>query len=60
MVGQAEHDENSQCILITKDKLLIKKVINKINFVFYSLQKIVECKLCTLTFIRTKYVSFQN
>ena len=31
LVGQAEHDENSQCILITKDKLLIKKVINKIK-----------------------------
>ena len=25
MVGQAEHDENSQCILITKDSNLIKK-----------------------------------
>ena len=31
LVGQAEHDENSQCILITKDKLLIKRVINKIK-----------------------------
>ena len=26
LIGQAEHDENSQCILLTKDKLLIKKV----------------------------------
>ncbi len=26
MVGQAEHDENSQCILITKDSNLIKKI----------------------------------
>ena len=25
MIGQAEHDENSQCILITKDSNLIKK-----------------------------------
>ena len=25
MIGQAEHDKNSQCILITKDSNLIKK-----------------------------------
>ena len=34
LVGQAEHDINSQCILITKDKHLIisvKKLISKIN-----------------------------
>ena len=33
LVGQAEHDENSQCILVTKDKLLIKKVIKRINII---------------------------
>ena len=35
MIGQAEHDENSQCILISKDKNLIKdfqkKIKNKIK-----------------------------
>ena len=45
MVGQAEHDENSQCILITKDKLLIKKVIKKINI----LLKKIPRKLSHLT-----------
>ncbi len=33
LIGQAEHDENSQCILLTKDKLLIKKVIKRINII---------------------------
>ena len=33
LIGQAEHDENSQCILVTKDKLLIKKVIKRINII---------------------------
>ena len=33
LIGQAEHDENSQCILVTNDKLLIKKVIKKINII---------------------------
>ena len=26
MVSQAEHDEDSQCILVTKDKIIIDKV----------------------------------
>ena len=33
ILGQSEHDENSQCILLTKDKLLIKKVIKRINII---------------------------
>ena len=48
LVGQAEHDENSQCILITKDKLLIKKVINKINI----LLKRIPRKLIALKSLR--------
>ena len=31
MIGQAEHDENSQCILISKDKNLIKDFQKKIK-----------------------------
>ncbi len=31
MIGQAEHDENSQCILISKDLKLIKEFQNKIK-----------------------------
>ena len=31
MIGQAEHDENSQCILISKDLNLIKEFQNKIK-----------------------------
>ncbi len=31
MIGQAEHDENSQCILISKDKNLIKNFQKKIK-----------------------------
>ena len=31
MIGQAEHDVNSQCILISKDKNLINKFLNKIK-----------------------------
>ena len=48
LVGQAEHDENSQCILITKDKLLIKKVINRINI----LLKRIPRKLIALKSLR--------
>ena len=48
LVGQAEHDENSQCILITKDKLLIKRVINKINI----LLKRIPRKLIALKSLR--------
>ena len=48
LVGQAEHDENSQCILITKDKLLIKKVIKKINI----LLKKIPRKLIALKSLR--------
>jgi histidinol dehydrogenase len=31
LVSQAEHDPNSQCILITKDKKIIKNVINGVK-----------------------------
>ena len=31
MIGQAEHDVNSQCILITKDKKLVNKFNNEIK-----------------------------
>ena len=31
LIGQAEHDINSQCILITKDQNLVKKINKKIN-----------------------------
>ena len=31
MIGQAEHDENSQCILISKDLKLIKEFQKKLK-----------------------------
>ena len=31
LIGQAEHDSLAQCILISKDKLIIKKVNDEIN-----------------------------
>ena len=31
MIGQAEHDVNSQCVLITKDKKLVNKFNNEIK-----------------------------
>ena len=44
MIGQAEHDVNSQCILITKDENLIKKFKKEILF---SLSKIPRKKIAT-------------
>ncbi len=31
LVSQAEHDKDSQCILVTKEKSILKKVLNKIK-----------------------------
>ena len=42
IIGQAEHDVNSQCILITKDKILINKVKKRI---LNSLKKIPRKKI---------------
>ncbi len=39
LIGQAEHDKNSQSILITKEKSIIKKVINEINNLLKKLPK---------------------
>ena len=39
LVGQAEHDENSQSILITKDKSIINKVLKKIKSLLKNLPK---------------------
>ena len=39
IIGQAEHDINSQCILITKNKNIIKKFIKDIEFKLKSLPR---------------------
>ena len=39
MIGQAEHDENSQCILITKDLNLIKNINRKIGIALKELPR---------------------
>ncbi len=39
ILGQAEHDINSQCILITKDKNIIKKFIKDLEFKLKSLPR---------------------
>ena len=49
LIGQAEHDKNSQCILISKDKVVLKKIQKSIKFNLISLprKKIAEISLKT-------------
>ena len=47
LVSQAEHDPDSQCILVTKDKVLIKNINNKIKNILKNIprRKIAEKSL---------------